>query len=474
MNSSSSSVLAAIGNFFQRRAILFKIVGVAILILLLLIPLNMIRSVLSERLRHRDNAVAEVTSVWGREQDIIGPVLIVPYRYSYKTWKEQPGPSGRIEKVEVIETATGRASFLPARLAISGEINPSKLRRGIYDAVVYSGKLSLSGHFAAPSFENLRIPEQDVVWEDAILTMAIPDLRGVKETIFLDWGGRRVPLGPGSKLKGYNSGVHARVPGLKPGGAGIDLKFDLSLNGSGAIRFAPLAGQTTVKLTSPWPDPSFRGAFLPSDRKVSADGFEAVWQVSEYGRNFPQQWTDQDAPAMGQDSALSSLFGVHFLSGVDSYRNVERAIKYGVLFLVLVFAMFFLFELLSRLQIHPFQYTLVGFALCLFYLGLLSLSEFIRFGWAYFISATLTTGLIWFYCVAALRSGRRAMILTGLLAATYTFLYVTLQSQDYSLLIGTTGLFLALAAIFFLTRNIDWYNRDKTGIQGQNSNQQSV
>jgi len=156
---------------------------------------------------------------------------------------------------------------------------------------------------------------------------------------------------------------------------------------------------------------------------------------------------------------------VYFLSGIDSYRNVERAIKYGVLFLVLVFVVFFLFELLSGLQIHPFQYALVGAALCLFYLGLLSLSEFVRFGYAYLVSAALTSGLIWFYCVAALRSGRRAMILAALLVATYTFLYVTLQSQDYSLLIGTAGLFVALAAVFFLTRKIDWYHRDGAGGQ---------
>ena len=111
----------------------------------------------------------------------------------------------------------------------------------------------------------------------------------------------------------------------------------------------------------------------------------------------------------------------------------------NILFLVLVFVVFFLFELLSGLQIHPFQYALVGAALCLFYLGLLSLSEFVRFGYAYLVSAALTSGLIWFYCVAALKSGRRAMILAALLVATYTFLYVTLQSQDYSLLIGTAG-----------------------------------
>ena len=168
---------------------------------------------------------------------------------------------------------------------------------------------------------------------------------------------------------------------------------------------------------------------------------------------------DQSA-GLNPNSAASSLFGVNFLSGVDAYRNVERAIKYGVLFLVLVFAAFFLFELLSSLKIHPFQYALVGAALCLFYLGLLSLSEFVRFGLAYLTASAVTTLLIWFYCAKVLKSGKRTVIIVGLLAAIYTFLYTALQLQDYSLLFGTAGLFLVLAVIFYLTRNIDWYARD--------------
>jgi inner membrane protein len=157
----------------------------------------------------------------------------------------------------------------------------------------------------------------------------------------------------------------------------------------------------------------------------------------------------------------SSLFGVDFLSGVDSYRNIERAIKYGVLFFVLVFTAFFLFEILSTLKVHPFQYTLVGVALCLFYLGLLSLSEFIAFGLAYLAAAAATSLLIWFYCAKVLKSGRRTLIIVSLLAVIYGFLYVALQLQDYSLLFGTAGLFATMATVFYVTRNIDWYSRDQ-------------
>lgn len=449
--------------FLKRCATLFKMAGVTILILLLLIPLGMIRSVLQERLGRRNEAVAEITSSWGREQSIIGPVLIVPYRYSFKSWKEQPTAGGKIEKVEVVETAVVNAYFLPSTFAIDAAIKPTRLHRGIYQAVVYTGKLELSGQFTRPDFASLRIEEQNVLWDDALVTFAIPDLRGVKETLQLQWGASRLPLSPGSKLKGFPSGVFARVNGLRESEGMIPLRLELTLNGSGGINFAPVGAQNAVKLSSPWPDPSFRGAFLPSERKVTDEGFEANWQVSHYGRDYAQQWTDQDASAgLNPTSAASSLFGVNFLSGIDAYRNVERAIKYGVLFLVLVFAAFFLFEVLSSLRIHPFQYALVGAAFCLFYLGLLSLSEFISFGLSYLVASAVTTLLIWFYSVKVLRSGKRTFIIVGLLAAIYGFLYIALQLQDYSLLFGTAGLFTVLAIVIYVTRNIDWYARDQS------------
>ncbi|HLP75686.1 MAG TPA: cell envelope integrity protein CreD [Candidatus Paceibacterota bacterium] len=451
--------------FLKRCATVFKMAGVAILLLLLLIPLGMIRSVLSERWERRNQAVEEITSSWGREQQIVGPVLIVPYRYAFKSWKERPIADGKIEKVEVIETAVANAYFLPAKVAIDGDIKPTHLRRGIYQAVVYDGRLNCSAEFARPDFASLRIEEKDVLWDDALVTYAIPDLRGVKETLQLQWGSHRVALSPGSKLTDFPSGVFARVSGLRETAGPIQSQLALTLNGSGGIRFAPVGAQNTVSLTSSWPDPSFQGAFLPADRKVTRDGFTATWQVSHYGRNYAQQWTDRDPSGLNSSTVGSSLFGVNFLSGIDAYRNVERAIKYGALFLVLVFAAFFLFEILSALRIHPFQYAIVGVAFCLFYLGLLSLSEFMAFGPAYFAAAAVTTLLIWFYCLKALQSGRRALIILGLLAVIFGFLYIALQLQDYSLLFGTAGLFAVLAVVIYATRNIDWYARDRSNSQ---------
>jgi inner membrane protein len=462
MNEINLPRIPSLAPLLKRCATVFKIAGVTLLILLLLIPLGMIRSVLGERWERRNQAVAEITSTWGREQNIVGPVLVVPYRYAVKSWKERAGAEGRIEKVEVVETAVANAYFLPAKQAIKGDIKPTRLRRGIYQAVVYDGRLACSAEFARPDFAGLRIEEKDVLWEDALVTFAIPDLRGVKETLQLQWGSDSVPLSPGSKLKDFPSGVFARVSGLREATGTIQSQLALTLNGSGGIRFAPVGAQNVVNLTSTWPDPSFQGAFLPTERKVTSSGFAAMWQVSYYGRDFAQQWTDRDASAgLNPTAVSSSLFGVNFLSGIDAYRNVERAIKYGALFLVLVFAAFFLFEVLALLRIHPFQYALVGAALCLFYLGLLSLSEFIGFGFSYLLASVATTLLICYYTAKVLKSGKRTFIITGLLAAIYGFLYIALQLQDYSLLFGTAGLFTVLAVVIYVTRNIDWYARDQ-------------
>ena len=185
MNELNLPRIPSLSAFLKRCATLFKLAGMTLLILLLLIPLGMIRSVLGERLERRNEAVAGITSSWGKEQSIIGPVLIVPYRYSIKSWKEQPVAGGKSEKVEVVETAVANAYFLPSTLAIEGGIQPTRLRRGIYQAVVYTGKFEFSGQFTRPDFASLRIEEQNVLWDDALVSFAIPDLRGVKETLNL-------------------------------------------------------------------------------------------------------------------------------------------------------------------------------------------------------------------------------------------------------------------------------------------------
>jgi len=447
--------------FARRHNTIIKLVGVGALVLVLLIPLAMINGVLSERLRRRNEAVADITSSWGREQNLIGPVLGIPYQYKFKAVKEVAAPDGKMERREVEETATANAYFLPETLRIAGNVQTQMLHRGIYDAAVFHSQVTLSGKFVPPDFGALKIDSKDVQWKDAFVTIAINDLRGTRETIVLNWGGSNRTLLPGSQVPGYTTGGTASLGSDKPIATEVEFSIPLDFNGSEGIFFAPFGVQNEATLKSNWPDPGFRGAFLPAERSVRRDGFDASWRVSYYGRDYPQEWSSRGGNERFNTSAVSgSLFGAQFLSILDAYRYVERSIKYGVLFLALVFATFFLFEVTARQRIHPFQYLMVGAALCLFYLLLLSISEFIGFSWAYLIAAVASTVLITWYCRFFLGGGVRTLVIGAGLAGVYTFLYITLRQQDYALLMGAIALFVVLAIVMYVTRKVDWYARD--------------
>lgn len=440
----------------------FRLFLIGILVLLLLIPVFMIKGLLGERQQRRNEAVDNITSSWGKAQEVVGPVLMVPYRFPAKAIRQQP-VNGRIEAVEVEEMQTAEAFFFPEHLEINGTLKPQTLHRGIYEAVVYRGDLTVSGTFKRPALDEWKVRPEQILWDEAVVTLAVTDLRGVDGALAIAWDGKPLRLIPGCRLPGFSSGLSAALKGsLKDGGAADTIPFSIAigLNGSREIRFVPVGVQTDAALSAPWPDPSFTGKFLPQERALTKEQFSAKWQISYYGRSYPQQWTSRSGNAPTGECLSESAFGVSLLSVVDNYRTVERALKYAILFIVLAFSAFFLFEVMSKLRIHPVQYILVGAALCLFYLGLLALSEVTGFGWAYLIGAVLATALIGFYSTGILRSGRRGGMLTGGLALVYGFLYVILQLQDYSLIMGTAGLFIILAAIMVATRKTDWYARD--------------
>lgn len=437
-----------------------KMIVVGLLILLFLIPLAIIKNLIGERLARRDEAVAGITSTWGKPQTIAGPVMVIPYRFTARTI-ENTAFSGRRERlVETVENKS-RIYLLPSSLRIDGDLRPDRLHRGIYEAVIYRGNFALTGEFAKPDFAELNIAPEDILWDEAAIGIVITDLRGARNTLIMAAGGKQHQLTPGFRLGDVGSGVHSRLAGNPFGEQPLSFSFELAVNGSKGISFIPLGTQSQVRLKSVWPDPGFSGLYLPTERTVSPSGFDAAWNVSYYSRNYPQQWTDREKEfSQIISSVAASAFGVDLLTVVDSYRNVERAVKYGLLFVVLVFVAFFLFEILAAIRIHPFQYSLVGLALCLFFLVLLSLSEVLSFGAAYLAGAGLSTVLITLYCCAALRSRWRAAIVAVELVCIYGFLYVLLCLQDYSLLLGSGGLLLALALVMYVTRSIDWYHRD--------------
>ncbi len=432
-----------------RESVVLRFVFVAFLILILQIPVSIISATVSERQGTRDSAIAEVTRTWGSDQTLIGPILRVPWVQRFKDEKN------------VVRETIHAAYFLPERLAFEGDIATEVRRRGIFDVPLYVSKLTIRGKFRAPDFSAWQVSPSDILWKSATLAVGISDPKAIRELVTLTWGRQSYSFGPGvGDTDVFPSGIHLALPSM--GASDYEFSIPIVIGGSSSLYFVPFGVETEVKLKSPWPDPSFAGAYLPTSRTVSAQGFEADWKVLHLGRNFPQQWRD----GQYKDTQVSSSsFGVSLLSPVDSYHMTHRAEKYQLLFLLLTFMAFTLFEIFHRLRIHPLQYLLVGFALCLFYLLLLSLSEHLGFERAYGIAAFAIVAVIAGYCRAILKTGRQAAAMAALLGGLYVFLFVLLNIQDYALLVGSLGLAAALSLFMYLTRKVDWYNVGRAPVE---------
>jgi inner membrane protein len=289
----------------------------------------------------------------------------------------------------------------------------------------------------------------------------VTDTRGITETPRVNWNGEPRFFEPGiPRTDLFTSGIHVKLPDIRFD-AGKSSSFDLTmrLNGSDGVFFIPVGKTNSVTMSSSWKDPSFAGAYLPAARTVTGDGFKARWQVSYLNRNYPQQWKSEDVDfGLLREIVSGSAFGVTLFLSVDHYHKSTRAVKYAVLFIVLTFAAFFLFEILNRLRIHPFQYLLIGFAMSLFYLLLLSLSEHVGYPASYAAASAVTIGLIVGYTSRLLAEKKRSVFFASLLTLLYGCLYVILQLEELALLIGVLVLLVVLGLLMFITGKIDWYS----------------
>ena len=434
-------------EIFQRlhASVTVKVLFIGFLILLLLIPMGMIEGVIFERNHVYLSAKQDIMNAWGREQTIGGPVLTLPYRMAYTDDKG-------IKRVR-----QSLAHFLPERLSVRGKLDTQMRYRGIYQVPVYTADLKLSGRFARPDIARLGINPRNVDWDGAYLSVAIADARGIKEPMSLrsDVGDGTFEPG-GVKVGGFDPQVIVPLPGLGKAGEPSEFQFgfDLKLSGTEKLGFLPVGDRTEVLLTSAWPSPSFVGAYLPDRRDIDDKGFSAEWKVLHLGRSYPGEWRSGEVAAK---RIRNSAFGVNLFVPISTYQKSTRAAKYAILFIGLSFLAYFMFEVFGNLRLHPFQYLLVGFANCLFYLLLLSLSEHTSFALAYAASAAASTALVVGYSVSILKSGARVLTMLALLAGLYTFLYVTLRAEQYAMLIGAVALFTILATIMYLTRRLDWY-----------------
>lgn len=439
--------------FRQGVSLFFKLAGIGFLLLVLHIPLALTEGVVKERRSYRDAAAGEIAARWGRQQLVQGPVLVVPYTYE-STSNRRTFAAGAATEVQETETSWAEAYFLPERLEVEGVVEPEVRRRGIYETVVYTARLKFRGEFA-PDFAAAGVVAKRIDWARARLLFGPSDLTGVRALGAVAFGG-----GGAAEFDAVPNAMLPFAAAANGAGEGrrIGFGFEATLQGSGQLQVAPVGRKTVVALRSPWTAPSFIGAALPVERQVEASGFSARWESLHLSRGFAQAWTDRAAkPGEMRERIEAAGLGVSFVQPIDTYRLAERAQKYGLLFFVLVFAVFFLFEVTAGLRIHPLQYALVGAALCLFFLGFIALAEFVPVALAYALAAGACTLLIVGYAWSFLRTGVRTATLGGGLVATYGYLYYVLQSQDFALLAGTLALFALLAIVMFVTRRINWY-----------------
>jgi inner membrane protein len=429
-----------------------RVLVIGALVLLLQIPIAFIARTVHERQQTQHAAIAEVSQKWGGAQAVVGPFLVVPYLYQLQEFAADGTPRSR--------EARAHATFLPRRLEVAGRLEPEVRERGIFAVPVYRARLQLRGEFDPPSFEAWGIEPSAVLWDQAQLVLEISDARGIDNAVRLRWGDEELDFAPGGGAReSTRAAIHAPLGARLGGPQALEFQTDLALRGSLGLRLAPTGQHTAVQLSGSWADPSFQGAWLPSERQVRPEGFEARWEIPYLGRDYPQRWLGGGDPGR----IAASEFGLDLVVPVDAYRSTLRSLKYELLFLALTFLTLWLFEVLAGLRVHPIQYGLVGGALCLFYLLELSLAEHVGLGPAYLIAASAVVALLAGYTRVILGGWSRGGVVALTVGLLYAYLYVLLRIEDYALLAGSLGLFAILAAVMYATRNVDWYRLGGAG-----------
>jgi inner membrane protein len=450
METNQSLNLAERFNQWLKESITVKLVSIGFLILVLLIPSAWIQNLMEERQLRAESVITEISEKWSGNQTLSGPILVIPYK---------------------IGQITRKAFFLPESLTINGEITPEIRERGIFDAVVYTSQLQTRAVFSEPDFKKLEINTDMVQWKDAHLIVAITDLRGVSDDPKITVGEQTLPAEPAQQIgiltrkfthdiSQYAQDTHQNFSGTgiliplnwesaESFTGKVTLTFDLK--GSDRLSFIPSGKTTTVDLKGPWADPSFDGEFLPT-HNISSANFTAQWKILHFNRPFSQQWKEDGVKLAGSE------FGLKLLIPVDQYQKSIRTSKYSQLIILLTFMALFLVEITQKVRIHPFQYILIGAALIIYYTLLLSFSEQTGYTTAYWISAIATVALITTYSTTFLKNRRLCILFALLLSVFYSFIYIIILQQDFSLLIGSIGLFLIVAALMYFSRKVNWYN----------------
>ena len=429
--------------------LLSKMATIALITVILLAVLLLISGQVNSRSALQAEVLHEIAESSAGSQTLIGPVGVIRYHELVRQTEKDKATDRESVREEIVE----RTLVLPPEsLDINGTARVEIRSRGLYHARLFHAALVLKGSVTLP-VAAVGEGHRRILDAEALLVMAVSDPRGITNEPVVRINGQNQRFQTGTVGLNGRPGAHIVLGALDLSQAArYEFSFPLELMGTDRLAIAPVGMQTRVSLTSDWPSPSFQGRFLPTVRSVSANGFEATWQVSSLARSFDQ--TLKGSPT----GADSEVMGVGFLEPINVYSLSLRASTYGILFIFLTFAAFFLTEILRRLRIHPLQYLFVGAALAIFFLLLLALSEHVPFLIAYLVSATACVGLLVAYLSGVLRDrglGLKFGLGVGLL---YSILYGVLISEDNALLMGTALLFVALGGTMLATRRIDWYH----------------
>lgn len=443
------------GNWF-RTSITARMLMIGFLTLVLLIPLFYVGSIISERKYRQQGVVREINQKWGKRVTVYGPILKLPYKtyHETKTYNEKT-------KTYITETETeiNYAFIFPNTLDVTTDVNSKTLKRGNFESAVYSTAMQFSGDFKAPNLSSKDIKDKDILWEKATFVVRTSNLKGIRGELNINIDTTKYVFetnynnSNGQYLDELES-AYIKTEQLPKADQNMAFNFNINYNGSESLKIIPIGKTTSLNMSSNWADPSFIGEFLPNDdtKDISTNGFKADWKVTHLNRAFSQQYINA-IPDL-RDYA----FGTKFIIMVDEYQQSERSAKYGFLVIGLTFLVFFLIQTISKINIHPFQYLMIGLALIMFYTLLVSISEHSNFLKAYIIAGASVIGLITLYSKSILKQLKFPLFIGASLTALYTFIYVIIQLENYALLVGSIGLFIILAIVMFVSRKIDWNN----------------
>lgn len=430
---------------------------------LLAIPLFAIYLLVYDRQNQSETAQASIAQGWGGPQVIAGPVLVIPYS---KQTTETVTENGK--QVTKTSTSWHDMTLSPDVTRLKTDLKPDLRHRSIYDVVVFEARNHGSARFSLPAdLQRLGVAPDALALDRAQIRFGISDARGLfGPPPAVSLNGKPVALQPGNGMRETGgSGFYAWFDASDLRGRPLGVAFDYAVRGNGSLSLMPNGGDTAWQVVSPWPNPSYQGGFLPVQKKAFGKGFDATWRVGNLALgsalvSFDQASGDSSAQSGGEGrrgaEAGAREARVDLLTPVDLYSQVNRSVKYGFLFVGFTFLAFLMFDVIGGVKVSAIEYGLVGSGLVLFFVMLLAFAEVIGFTPAYAVAGGAIVSLLTAYSAAVLGSWRRSLFIGGLIAALYGVLYVLLSLEDMSLLVGSVMLFVALAAVMYLTRNIDW------------------